>query len=155
VNQFDFESQLLKGQQAELELDQYFARFYEIDRHATREEQRKGIDRVFHGSTGSFFVEYKTDFKAHQTGNAFIETLSVDRANISGWAHSCKSDFLAYYIPGLKLIYWLDVPAIKTRILLWQAKYRKAFAQNNNYKTGGVLVPLFELDAIALQVINL
>jgi len=82
---YTFDAQKARGDAGEAFLDQVFAADYEI-RPATRAEQRRGIDRIFvHRQTGRrLAVEYKTDYKAAHTGNAFVETVSVDAAGKAG-----------------------------------------------------------------------
>lgn len=153
---FDFAQQLAKGEAAERLLDEYFADRFEI-LPVTREGQRKGIDRVFidrqthtHES-----VEYKTDWRAQNTGNAFIETVSVDSQEKRGWAYTTQADLVFYYVPGEELVYVLQPVVIRERLPKWQQRYRAAKARNEGYYTHGVLVPLDELERCAREVISL
>jgi len=100
---YTFDTQKARGDAGESFLDQVFAADYEV-RPATRAEQRRGIDRIFtHRQTGRrLTVEYKTDYKAAHTGNAFVETVSVDTAGKAGWAYSSAADYLIYYVPATK-----------------------------------------------------
>ena len=68
--------QLAQGEGAEARLDRHFAGRC-IIQPATRAQQQVGIDRLFtHRQTGlTYTVEYKTDWTAGRTGNAFIETV--------------------------------------------------------------------------------
>jgi len=90
---YTFDAQKARGDAGESFLDQVFATGYEI-RPATRAEQRRGIDRIFtRRKTGwRLAVEYKIDYKAAHTGNAFVETVSVDTAGKAGWAYSSAAD---------------------------------------------------------------
>jgi hypothetical protein len=136
-------------------LDQWFAREYEV-RPATQEEQRRGIDRLFmHLQTGKrLTVEYKTDYKAARTGNAFIETVSVDTTGKAGWAHSSEAECLIYYIPGDGLMYVLALEVLRRELPRWMRQYPVRAAQNEGYATHGVLVPLDEFERHAEVVIN-
>jgi len=152
---YSFDAQKARGSSGEQFLDHWFVAEYEV-RQATQQEQRRGIDRVFtHRQTGRCYaVEYKTDYKAAEPGNAFIETVSVDTAGKSGWAYSSEADLLIYYIPGDGLIYVLALQALRRELPRWVQEYRPGAAQNEGYATHGVLVPLDEFERIAEVVIS-
>jgi hypothetical protein len=80
-----FDVQKARGAVSEKFLDSEPAVEFEV-RPATPQEQRRGIDRIFtHRQTGQrLAVEYKTDYKAARTGNAFIGSISVDTAGKAG-----------------------------------------------------------------------
>lgn len=136
-------------------LDRWFAAKHEI-RPATRQEQRRGIDRIFtHHQTGKrLAVEYKTDYRASETGNAFVETISVDTAGKAGWAYSSQANYLMYYIPGDGLIYVLALETLRQQLPRWLEKYPLRAAQNERYATHGVLVPLHKFEEHAEAVIS-
>lgn len=152
--------QLERGKKHEYELDDYFRKDWLIE-ELTLDQERAGLgDRRFtNKQTGkSLLVEYKSDESATRTGNAFIETISVDTANKPGWAYTCRADYLFYYLPLDKLIYVLRPVTIRLCLPLWQAKYRTAYTnkeQNKGYRTHGVLVPLHKIKEYADQVIRL
>ena len=154
---FDFREQLGIGEKYEKQLDAYFSHWAAIC-HATRRQQRAGIDRVFVAPGGNEVrVEYKTDLRASQTGNAFIETVSVSNASTRkpGWAYTSQADVIIYYIPGDLLAYVLRPSAIRNQLERWSQKYREVAVQNHGYATRGLLVPLAELEEIAEEVISL
>ena len=153
---YTFDAQKARGDAGEQFLDRWFAAKYEI-RLATRQEQRRGIDRIFtRRQTGKrFTVEYKTDYKAAQTGNAFVETVSVDTAGKAGWAYSSQADYLLYYIPGNDLIYVLALEVLRWELPRWVREYPLRAAQNEGYATHGVLVPLHEFEEHAEAVISI
>jgi hypothetical protein len=74
---------------------------------ASPEQERDGIDGLFENRfTGEIAtVEYKTDDTARRTGNAFIETISVDTSNRAGWTSAFKAQWLFYYLPGTATLY--------------------------------------------------
>jgi hypothetical protein len=152
---YTFDIQKARGDAGEQFLDRWFATEYDV-RPATHEEQRRGIDRVFtHRQTSKrLSVEYKTDYKATQTGNAFVETVSVDAAGKAGWAHSSEADYLIYYLPGDGLIYVLTLELVRRELPRWARQYPLRAAQNEGYATHGILVPLDEFDRVAEVVIN-
>ena len=152
---YTFDAQKARGDAGESFLDQVFAADYEI-RPATRAEQRQGIDRIFtRRKTGQrLAVEYKTDYKAAHTGNAFVETVSVDTAGKAGWAYSSAADYLIYYSPDDGLIYVLALEVLRRELLRWVREYPHRAAPNEGYATHGVLVPLDEFERYAEAVIN-
>lgn len=152
---YEFKEQLTKGQQSENELDAYFSQWYTIQT-VDMDQQRQGIDRVFTRKDNGhvFKIEYKTDWTAGKTGNAFVETVSVDRTDKPGWAHSSQSDYLIYYVPGDDLVYVIAFQNLRSRLQSWcNCPTRKI--PNNGYNTLGLLVPLCEFERIATQVISL
>lgn len=153
---YDFNKQLSKGEDGEQRLDEYFSVKFDIQQ-VSRDGQRRGIDRVFQcretGKTET--IEYKTDLKARYTHNAFIETVSVDTNKTRGWAFTTKADKVFYYVPGDELVYVLEPATVRELLDNWQKRYPVRAAQNKNYKTFGVCVPLSELEICAIEVISL
>jgi hypothetical protein len=151
---YDFDHQMRQGDQAAEFLDEFFrGKGYSI-RPATREEQRAGIDRAFISPKDgkSWLVEYKADSAAGRTGNAFIETVSVDAAGKMGWALTAKADILVYYIPPTGVIYLVQFKSIQWELPRWIRDYPPRSAQNNGYATHGIIIPLAELEKAAMRV---
>lgn len=151
---YDFTTQLAHGADGEAKLDAYFSKWYTI-RHATRIEQRCGIDRVFSRPGGLFKVEYKTDTTAASTGNAFVETVSVDTFGKPGWAYASEADYLIYYIPGPEAIYIIAFATLRKHLARWVKSYPVRKIPNKSYHTHGILVPLDEFERIAEKVDSL
>ena len=153
---YDFAAQLAKGEQAEAQLDRFFADRFDITK-ATREEQRQGIDRHFRNKADgrTFRIEYKADERASATGNAFVETMSVDSAGKQGWAYTSQADLLLYYLPKDLLVYVIRLKDLRQQLAGWRATYPQRKADNGSYATWGVLVPLDEFEDIAKAVISL
>jgi hypothetical protein len=138
--------QLSRGEAAEHRLDNHFADRFDIT-PATREQQRRGIDRIFqHRETGArYTIEYKTDWTAASTGNAFVETVSVDAQGKPGWAYASQADWLIYYVPGQHRIYIMSFTALREQLPRWVERCRNAPPiPNQGYNTLGILVPLRE-----------
>lgn len=150
---YDFTNQLAIGEAHERRLDAFFARWFTIT-PASPAQQRRGIDRTFvHRVTGkAYTVEYKADDKAGRTGNAFIETTSVDTTGRAGWAISSEADVLIYLVTEPETVYAIRMRTLRAALARWQRKFPKRAAQNRGYKTWGYLVPLAELEKIALEV---
>lgn len=153
-----FSKQLRIGKKGEGMLDDHFSKWYEIE-PATRKQERRGIDRIFtRRSNGRrYAIEYKCDKTAAQTGNAFVETVSVDSAGKPGWALTCSADFIIYYIVGRGPAYVIRPKEIKRRVKRWGRQYPKRAIPNKKngqrYNTIGLLVPLFEFERIAYDVL--
>ena len=150
-----WDKKFAEGQAGARFLDGVFGPFHAI-RPATREEQRRGIDRWFEEKdTGRWFpVEYKTDRRAFETGNAFVETTSVDTVGKRGWALTSQAEMLAYYLPDADLVYWLRMERVREQLPRWQRTFRTRAAQNEGYQTLGLLVPLAEFERYADEVIQ-
>jgi len=152
---YDFDKQLAQGHDGEERLDQFFGQWYRVD-PVNRELQRLGIDRVFTAKRNGvvWLVEYKSDTTAARTGNAFIETVSVDIANKRGWAYTCAAHMLIYYIPPTGDIRVLSVERLKTELLGNLNQYVTHTIPNvrggQAYNTIGVCIPLAKLDAITI-----
>ena len=110
----DFRTQLADGAKGEVFLDGLFGEQYDINT-ATQAEQRQGIDRWFtNRQTGERkAVEYKTDHRAFDTGNAFVETISVDTNGKRGWDYTSRADILIYYLPEGGLVYILPMAKLR------------------------------------------
>lgn len=152
---YDFKTKLAQGEKSEHWLDGFFAQWYIIV-PADRTQQRQGIDRIFVRKIDSvvYKVEYKTDWTASKTGNAFVETVSVDTANKPGWAYSSQSDYLIYYLPGDMLIYVIPFSDLRQALPGWCAEFRSRRIPNDGYYTVGLLVPLAEFERVATETIS-
>lgn len=154
VSPYQMAQQLRKGEAAEVHLDRHFADRFRI-MPATREQQRQGVDRIFiKRSTGhSYTVEYKTDWTAGRTGNAFIETVSVDSEQIPGWAYSSQAEWLLYFVPVRLTIYLITFADLRAQLPHWLATCKAAPPiPNAGYHTLGILVPLIEFAHVASRI---
>jgi hypothetical protein len=151
---YSFQRQLEQGQEGEKFLDGFFSPDWRIEA-ATPVQQRQGIDRVFtHRANGrALTVEYKTDVKAGMTGNAFVETESVSAGHKPGWALSSRADYLVYYIPEPATVYIIRMVDLRRQLPIWKARHRTRQVSNVGYVTTGILVPLSELERIAIEVV--
>lgn len=156
MSTYSFRTQLVNGAQGEARLDAWFGHWFTI-RHATMEEQHRGIDRIFtrHDNGKCYAVEYKTDSRASSTGNAFVETVSVDTVGKPGWAYSSEADYLLYYVPVSEVIYIIPMVNLRQRLPQWQRQYQARKIPNQGYCTHGLLVPLDEFERIAQRVDSL
>ena len=151
---YRFDRQLAAGQQGEAALDEVFRAWFTIT-PATPAEQRQGIDRWFVDARGRrLAIEYKTDAAAARTGNAFVETVSVDTMHKPGWAHTSRADMLIYFIPPDGLIYALRVSRLRRALPRWERDYPTRQIPNDGYHTHGLLVPLDEFERLAVTVLS-
>lgn len=142
---YSFDAQLKKGEKYEKELDDYFGEWYYVY-PVSFDAQRSGIDRVFkHKTTDvSISVEYKADERTVETGNIFVETVSVDTQNKKGWAYTSCSQMLFYYIPQEKTVLVISMLEIKNQLSGWIKRFKEKSVPNDGYNTKGILVPLQE-----------
>jgi hypothetical protein len=151
---YQFETQLMRGQASEHEMDIFFQHRFEIT-PATPEEQRCGIDRHFvdRETHVTNTVEYKADWTAARTHNAFIETVSIDTRTKAGWAYTSQADWLIYRVVGdCEAIYIVRLSDLRKQLNRWRRRYPTRQIPNKDYQTIGLLVPLIELEAIAMAV---
>jgi len=153
---YDFKTQKHIGEAAEAMLDAHFGNWFDIT-PATDAEQRKGIDRHYTLRIDGrvFTVEYKCDLIAGKTGNAFVETVSVDSAHRSGWGYTCSANWLLYFVPDDLLVYMLRMRDVTKLLPHWEQQYPHKSTNNGSYQTHGVLVPLVEFEKLAFQVVSL
>lgn len=155
---YSFRPSLERGERAEEWLDGYFARRFVV---TNPQRQRDGIDRLFTPRDGRapFTVEYKTDWTAVRTHNVFVETVSVDREGIPGWAITSLADRLVYYLPEPEsLIYVIGFEQLRAALPGWWARYETRHIPNHgvrgDYHTVGLLVPQDEFERVAEAVLD-
>jgi hypothetical protein len=153
---YTFKDQLREGVRGEHALDVFFAPAWIIT-PATGDEQRQGIDRHFtHRMTGQpLTIEYKTDYVAGRTHNAFLETVSVDTpVERPGWVFTCEADYVLYYVPGDGLVYVLDPLTLRHFVQHLSHWRYPVSVPNRGYRTWGYPVPLRVLERRASSVIS-
>jgi hypothetical protein len=153
---YQFDTQLAKGQTYEELLDERFSELHFIT-PATPQQQRQGIDRVYRPRSAPhqiMYIEYKADSTAARTGNAFVETVSVDTTGRPGWAVASQADWLFYLVPGVcEVLYIVRMADLRAQLPKWQRTCEQRRIPNEGYHTVGLLVPLDEFEAIAYAVI--
>lgn len=63
----------------------------------------------------SYFIEVKTDTRAHETGNLVVELISNVEAKRTGWFNYCKCNKYFFYLANSNELIivdqkWLDAP---------------------------------------------
>jgi hypothetical protein len=149
---YKFDAQLQQGHAGEEAIYQWLSRFYTIHRCTDMAQQRQGVDAIIrHKDSGNqFLVEVKTDYRAAETGNAFVELVAYDKPTLKlGWAYTCQSDWLIYFLPVSGQIFFLKPRRIRDRLNFWLSRYKQRTVPNQDFNTRGLLVPLQELQDIA------
>lgn len=144
-----FDTSFKRGELVEGALDEHFSESFFI-RKATAAEQRTGIDRVFTDEEDiSFAVEYKADWRATETGNVFVETISVDTQRVDGWAYTSQADWLVYAFPQERRYVLLRFAELRAKLPEWLRTFPRGKARNATYHTHGVLVPVVVFETLA------
>lgn len=151
----EFTSSLERGHQGEAWLDRHFGQTWQIET-ASRYEERRGIDRWFSDPwTDRLSVQYKTDEKAAETGNAFIEVVSGGpKFHQNGWLWTTKAKVLVYWLPSTEHPRFWVLDPVKLRKLAadWHRQYPIRSAPNRGYWTYGICPSIAELDAARSEV---
>ena len=110
-----------------------------VDVRADKNFQEDDIDFLVENTKRQFAgVEVKTDYKAHETGNLVYE---LSTSGNVGCFDKTKAVYIAYYVPGDKTVYFLDVAALR--------KYIYNEARPNEVHMGdnatGLIIPLEDI----------
>lgn len=156
MSTYNFEEQLNIGLDGESNIDKFCVRWCYVY-PAGMELQRMGIDRILiNRETGTpITIEYKTDWTTFNTGNIFLETISVDTTNKPGWLYSSKAGVLVYYIPQTGKLYTVRFSKLRAYFIPRVDNYRKVSANNGTYNTWGILVPLNEFEKVCESINNI
>lgn len=167
---YSFATQKRSGLAHEATLDAFFERWFVVAkmdhddpsasdarRAARKGMQLMGVDRLFtsRADGARYTVEYKADTRAGETGNAFIETVSVDARRKAGWAYTSCAQILAYYLPTTGRVYVVNLPALRAKLPDWVRRFsppRKI--PNRGYNTLGLTVPLSELEPLSCSILT-
>lgn len=110
-----------------------------------------GLDYIVRTPKSRYSAELKTDFRAHETGNAFIEVISDDNYDSPGWAYTSIAQFLFYLLVGTKELIIVPMHNIRRYVDIWRRRYPHARGVNAAYSSVGALVPLVELRRLGLR----
>lgn len=139
--------QFKHGMDVEAWLDTYFTQLgYEVHRTTPHQErvECKGDRRLLRNNT-EHWIEYKSGIQTFYTGNIFLETISVDTANVPGWVYTCQADAIVYAaLLNHKLLFFRP-PHLREHIDALKTRFRTvktSKGQNIGYNTHGVIVPL-------------
>ena len=155
----DFEERKRAEEDAAGELDDFYQATHKVEiRIATEDENKAGTDRWFQRPGRKVqAIQYKIDFKAAETGNAFIELAHIGLYNAAGWAVKCKADWIVIYVPERNTAYWLKPHRIQSHVVnftkgSWVYRYPIRPARNRRYWTLGCCVPLAEIERSSVRV---
>lgn len=152
---YDFDRQYAAGKRGEDRIDALLRPRGQLER-ASLADERRGIDRFFTDDVGHrYSLEYKTDYVAQRTHNAFLETVSVDTAGKAGWVYTCEADFLLYYVPADEVLYWLRPEDVRHFVGHLTNRQRLVSVPNRDYHTQGFVVPLRCLERLAVRTDSL
>lgn len=146
---YEMATQLATGKAGEDVIVRTFSPIFEIE-ESTRNDQRQGIDFWFTNrkTRHRTSVEVKTDWMAEKTGNAFVETVSVQKdgaeALAKGWIYTSKADRLIYLLPASGIAHVFRFEALRKMLPGWIEAYPSRKAKNPGYTGAGILVPLSE-----------
>lgn len=87
------------------------------------------------------WIEVKTDFKAHETGNFVYEVTSSQDFNTIGCFEKTKAQLIAYFVPVSANLYLLSVAKLRKFV---QANNLNLVNMGDNAK--GFLLPIAELE---------
>lgn len=141
----DFDEKLAQGHRGEEWVATWLSRWGDVSVASDMYDQRNGIDLYLQTMERLVSIEVKTDFSARATGNAYVETVSVQRENgivdKRGWLWTCKADRLVYCVPGVSVSVF-DPDGLRDIFRENWWKFRQREAQNKDYYGAGLLVPL-------------
>lgn len=160
-----FASSLKRGEEWEAELDTFFGKSFilePIPQESFLFVQKLGIDRVLvNKKTGSrWSTEYKSDDRAADTNNFFIEVISVDTPSKEkkGWALTTCAQKIVFYIPRKNVAYIVSAEKIRDMLSVFEHDrerypYRPCGETlNDGYRSWGYCVPVSEIAAMATKV---
>ena len=140
-----WEEKLAVGNAAEKVLDEFLSNQFDDIAPVNMEWQKRGVDRWAIKDGYWIPIEYKADFAAARTGNAFIETVKNCNSNAPGWAKTTMAQILYYYVPPTGMIY----PLYPVTWKLDEDKnedFKSAKCKiNDTYDSEGLLVPLHQI----------
>ncbi len=116
--------------------------------------QRRGIDRLAVEGEDEYTLEYKADSKVFKTGNFFLETVSQDTSNKPGWVYYSEADYIVYFLPTVKQLWFIKTATLKNNIEDWKQKYPIKSCKNKTYSSYGVLVPRGIIFSIVNRIIS-
>ena len=110
-----------------------------------------GLDFIVRTPKARYSAELKADFRAHETGNAFIEILSDEYHESQGWAYTSIAQYLFYLVVETKELIIVPMLDIKQFVNIWRKRYPHARGVNPTHTSVGALVPLTELRRMGLR----
>lgn len=153
LRSYSFDESLALGQSYEQALDVFLKPLFSLT-PAISAMQKRGVDRVAvsRKTKKEYWLEYKADTVAGRTGNAFLETMSVqsEKAEKLGWLYTSAADYIVYFVVDQAMLYWLSPAVLRRCLPEWQAQYKtKDTTTAQGWRTTGLIVPLEVLAEVA------
>ena len=100
-------------------------------------------------------IQVKGDERAADTGNLFLETVSVEHAGLEGGSFDTQAEWIIYVLPHLTVgwVFWTD--QLQAAVREWQKHYPERQVQNDGWVTLGIAVPLHVVDRVVHHRIRL
>ena len=160
---FDFKEQLAIGEKGETLVKLFYESQTDdgktkfVVRKTRMEEQLKGADLfILNNELGMKYIEVKTDTQTVNTGNVALEIQIVqdDGTMQAGCQFKTFTDYMFYWAyPSNQIYYWKPeelIPFIVNWIM--EGKYRIVDAENKNFFSRNLLVPVEDL--LATKVVS-
>ncbi len=119
------------------------------------EFQRRGIDRYLTIGNERVPVEYKAETRVTDTGNYFLETISVDKDNKPGWVEYSEALYIIYYLPLEHKLFFVLLSDIKDNMAKWKELYPEKICRNKTYNSLGIIVPRDKIEYYKIKEINI
>jgi hypothetical protein len=145
MEQNQFEAKKAEGEWFEKIIDKFYSRRFGVSlMPVSMELQMLGIDRIVTDpETGErWSLEIKTDFRASQTGNFFIEICTNDITGRKGWAWTSCAQELALFVPDMHTLFITEMRNIKKILPDWLTRFQTKTANNGNHCSKGVIVSI-------------
>lgn len=150
----NFGDSLERGAAGEEFIARWLSQWGTVDMVEDMEVQRRGIDMILNHDGRPMTLEVKTDYRAAETGNVFLETVSVQteggKSSKPGWLFTCSADRLVYYVPGLFIGVYIPQDLVDKYHYSWNANYPIGRAYNRGYHSEGLLVPVGVMSRAAI-----
>lgn len=155
---YTFNTQLQAGDEAELKVWKSYRARFDSDWREQKATvavggQKMGIDYFLYNPLldSVLGVEIKSDMQAQNTGNVFLETISVSKARTPekvdafGWMVTSKADILLYAVPAAGYYFECKLPELRRFLTAHMDGFRLRECKNSEYSSFGFLVPTEEL----------
>lgn len=147
-----FYSDLKRGKTGEEKFKHFVeAKGYEVeDLSYNRIYQQKGIDFRIKKGTKELFVEVKTDYRMHKTGNILLE---LEDGSRTGWARKTEADIVFYINSAAGVAYVLDWSSCRAQISNLRCG---RFYVDGGKQMVGAFLPVAELNNLSIihDVVN-
>ena len=145
---YDMHEQIAKSAEERIDLMAINLGF--IPHRTKKDENRDGVDRWLQmpARRQILRVDYKNDTRTKDTGNVFIEIVSVRYTDGSGkdekpgWIYKDRMDAVFYNVQNTDLILLMPRKILEEKAADWTKSYGTREIKNKGYVTIGIPVPL-------------